>query len=325
MSDSPLVAYTRISPNSNNPRANRILKVTPHHMAGNLTLEQFGAIVANPKRQMSANYAIESSGRIGLFCREANRSWCSSSPTNDHMAITVEVANDGGAPNWHVSDKAIAALIDLCTDVCKRNGLDKLVFTGTAAGTVTEHNYFTPTACPGPYLQSKLPYITNEVNRRLQNVKGESTMDCFDVFAQGKRNVQVFATADVNNVAANNIPDGRYQVYEKGIALKNGGGLQGVLIRYNGAKVYAALLAGATELTTISVADAEKRFEWYAGGDASALEQQLEAAKKAQAAAEEQKVAAQKAQRAAEDAAAAVSQKNKAGLAYVQQAQTALK
>lgn len=167
MSNSPLVSYTRISPNSNNPRSKPILKITPHHMAGNLTLEQFGAIVANPARQMSANYAIESSGRIGLFCEEKNRSWCSGSSANDNQAITIEVANDGGAPDWHISDAAFASLINLCVDICQRNGIKTLNFTGDASGNLTQHNYFQATACPGPYLKSKFPYLTAEVNKRL--------------------------------------------------------------------------------------------------------------------------------------------------------------
>lgn len=119
MSDSELAVYTAISPNCNRPRSQPISKITVHHMAGNTTLEAFGALVGKTSRQMSANYAIESSGRIGLFCHEADRSWCSSSPWNDHRAITIEVANDSGAPDWHVSDKAYAALERL-----EREGLD---------------------------------------------------------------------------------------------------------------------------------------------------------------------------------------------------------
>ena len=102
MSDSTLAVYTAISPNCNSPRNKPITKITVHHMAGNATLEGFGVLVSRPSRQMSANYAIESSGRIGLFCHEADRSWCSSSPWNDQRAITIEVANDSGAPDWHV-------------------------------------------------------------------------------------------------------------------------------------------------------------------------------------------------------------------------------
>lgn len=145
-------------------------------MAGNLSLEAFGNLVANPSRQMSANYAIDSNGRIGLFCEERNRSWCSSSPANDHQAITIEVANDGGAPNWHISDRALDALINLCADICRRNGIKALNFNGNANGNLTMHSYFAATACPGPYLKSKFPYIASEVNKRLANKVEESVM-----------------------------------------------------------------------------------------------------------------------------------------------------
>lgn len=167
MSNSPLVSYTKISPNSNNPRNKPITKITIHHMAGNLSIESCGNIFAKASRKASSNYGIGSDGRIGMYVEEKNRSWCSSSAANDNQAITIEVANDGGAPNWHVSDKALASLIDLCTDICLRNGIARLNFTGDASGNLTQHNYFAATACPGPYLKSKFQYIADEVNKRL--------------------------------------------------------------------------------------------------------------------------------------------------------------
>ena len=170
MSNSPLVSYTKISPNSNNPRNKPIAKITIHHMAGNLSIESCGNIFAKASRKASSNYGIGSDGRIGMYVEEKNRSWCSSSAANDNQAITIEVANDGGAPNWHVSDKALASLIDLCTDICKRNGIVRLNFTGDASGNLTQHNYFAATACPGPYLKSKFQYIANEVNKRLGHI-----------------------------------------------------------------------------------------------------------------------------------------------------------
>lgn len=168
MSDSALAVYTAISPNCNRPRSQPISKITVHHMAGNTTLEAFGALVGKTSRQMSANYAIESSGRIGLFCHEADRSWCSSSPWNDQRAITIEVANDSGAPDWHVSDKAYAALLDLCTDICRRNGIKELTYTGDKNGSLTMHCFYAATACPGPYLKSKFPDIAAQVTTRLK-------------------------------------------------------------------------------------------------------------------------------------------------------------
>ncbi|MCM1164526.1 MAG: CHAP domain-containing protein, partial [Ruminococcus sp.] len=98
---------------------------------------------------------------------ECNRAWTSSSADNDNQAVTIEIANDGGAPNWHVSDAALAAAIELCVDVCKRNGIAKLNFTGDKSGNLTMHKYFAATGCPGPYLESKFPYIASEVNKRL--------------------------------------------------------------------------------------------------------------------------------------------------------------
>lgn len=169
MSNSALVRYTQISPNCNVPRRAEIRKITPHHMAGWLTLPEFGALVAKSSRQMSANYAIDRDGNIGLFCDESNRSWCSSSPENDHQAITIEVANDGGAPDWHVSDAAYNALVALCVDICQRNpGLaGGLLYTGDARGTLTKHSYFSATACPGPYLGGRFAALAEDVNRRL--------------------------------------------------------------------------------------------------------------------------------------------------------------
>ena len=167
MSNSRLVNYVNLSPNCNAPRNNRINKITIHHMASNLSVEQCGNIFANRNRQASSNYGIGSDGRVGLYVDEANRSWCSSNGDNDHQAITIEVANDVIGGNWHVSDVALAKLIDLCVDICERNGINRLVFTGNASGNLTLHKYFAATMCPGPYLESKMPYIAQEVNRRL--------------------------------------------------------------------------------------------------------------------------------------------------------------
>jgi N-acetyl-anhydromuramyl-L-alanine amidase AmpD len=173
MSNSKLVDYTKISPNSSNPRKSPISKITIHHVAGNVTVERLGETFARESRRASSNYGIGTDGRVGMYVEEANRSWCSSNAENDNMAITIEVANDGGSPDWHVSDKALAKLIDLCVDICQRNGIKKLNFTGDKNGNLTMHKYFVATACPGKYLESKFPYIAEEVNKRLEEKKEE--------------------------------------------------------------------------------------------------------------------------------------------------------
>lgn len=167
MSNSSLVDYIRISPNKNSPRNHKIDKITIHHMAGNLSVEACGNVFAPSSRQASSNYGIGSDGRVGMYVEEKDRSWCSNSKSNDHRAVTIEVANDGGAPEWHVSDKALAKLIDLCIDICKRNGISKLNYTGDTDGNLTRHDMFKNTNCPGPYLGGKFNYIADEVNKRL--------------------------------------------------------------------------------------------------------------------------------------------------------------
>ena len=167
MSNSPLVQYTRLSPNCNKPRNNKIKKITIHHTAGVLSVETLGNIFAPSSRQASSNYGIGSDGRIGMYVEEKNRAWTSSNATNDNQAITIEVSNSSNGGNWPVSDHVLNRLIELCVDICKRNGIKELNYTGDKNGNLTRHNMFANTTCPGPYLQSKFPYIASEVNKRL--------------------------------------------------------------------------------------------------------------------------------------------------------------
>ena len=165
--NSPLVVYTLLSPNYNPKTVSKITKITIHHMAGNLSIERCCELFANPARQGSSNYCIGTDGRIGMSVEEKNRAWTSSNRDNDNVAVTIEVANNSGEPNWTVSDAAYNSLIDLCVDICKRNGIPSLNYTGDANGNLTRHNMFAATACPGPYLQERFPQIAAEVNKRL--------------------------------------------------------------------------------------------------------------------------------------------------------------
>ena len=167
MSNSSLVSYTKISPNRNSPREQPITKITIHHMAGIGSVESFGEIVAKPERQMSANYAIGNDGRIGLFCPESDRSWCSSSKWNDHRAVTIEVSNNVNGEPWSISDAAYQSLIKLCIDICKRNGIKKLEFTGDQNGSLTYHYMFAATGCPGTWIKNHTQDICNKVNAGL--------------------------------------------------------------------------------------------------------------------------------------------------------------
>lgn len=165
MSYSNLVEYVKLSPNCTKPRNKKIDTIVIHHVAGNALVESVGALFADPKRQASANYGVGSDGRIACFVEEDDRAFTTCAAI-DHRAVTLEVSNCGGAPNWPVSDQALEATIALCYDVCRRYGF-KLNYTGDKKGNLHMHKWYANTACPGPYLGAKFAYIAEEVNRRL--------------------------------------------------------------------------------------------------------------------------------------------------------------
>ena len=175
MSNSPLATYTRITKNKTSPRNHAIDTITIHCIVGQWTAKQGCDYFATTDRQYSANYVVGKDGSIGLSVDEKDRSWCSSNGTNDNRAITIEVASDTTHP-YAVTAKAYAALLDLVTDICKRNGIKKLVWSTNKNDRVnhrngcnmTVHRDFANKACPGEYLYSRHGEIAAEVNRRLQ-------------------------------------------------------------------------------------------------------------------------------------------------------------
>lgn len=187
MSNSPLVSYTKLSPNHSGKRKHAIDTISIHCMAGNLSVERCGELFQNKERQASSNYGIGSDGRIGLYVDEANRSWCTSSASNDNRAVTIEVANTVAKDPWPVSDAAYKSLIDLLVDICQRNGIPRLLWKGdkNLVGQVdrqnmTVHRWFAAKACPGDWLYSRHGQIAAEVNKRLEAAKAgkdEETMD----------------------------------------------------------------------------------------------------------------------------------------------------
>lgn len=174
MSNSPLVSYTKISPNKTSPRNHKIDTVTIHCVVGQCSVETLGNIFAPASRQASANYGIGVDGRVGMYVEEKDRSWCSSNAANDHRAITIEVASDTTEP-YAVNAKAYATLIDLLVDICQRNGITKLVWSTNKADRVnhkngcnmTVHRDYANKSCPGTYLYERHAQIASEVNKRL--------------------------------------------------------------------------------------------------------------------------------------------------------------
>lgn len=153
----------------------KICKITPHHMSGVLSGSQCAKIFQNSKRNASANYCIGVKGDIVCSVEEENRAWTSSSSWNDCQAITIEVSNSKNSGNYPISNASWKSLIKLCVDICKRYKF-KLKYDGTKNSSLTRHNMYANTDCPGKYLQSKFPELVKEVNKQLENKKDTSTV-----------------------------------------------------------------------------------------------------------------------------------------------------
>lgn len=177
MSNSGLVVYTKLSPNHSGQRTHSIDRITPHCVVGQLSCESICGCFTSPQREASCNYGIGMDGRISLSVEEKNRSWCSSSNANDQRAVTIECASDKTAP-YAMTDAVYAALIDLCTDICKRNGKSKLLWFGDKNKTlsyepkademiITVHRWFANKSCPGDWLYNRLGDLAAKVTSRL--------------------------------------------------------------------------------------------------------------------------------------------------------------
>lgn len=177
MSNSSLVNYTKLSPNHSGKRTHTIDRITPHCVVGQVSVERLGSIFAPASRKASCNYGIGSDGRVGLYCDEGNRSWCSSSNANDQRAVTIECASDTTHP-YAFKEVVYNKLIDLCVDICKRNGKNTLIWINNKNKAlnytpksnemlITVHRWFDNKACPGDWLMNRMNDLVTKVNAKL--------------------------------------------------------------------------------------------------------------------------------------------------------------
>lgn len=181
MSNSSLVAYTRISPNKTVNRKNAIDRISPHCVVGQVTAESLGNWFAQTAAEASSNYGIDKNGRVGMYVEEKDRSWCTSSAANDHRAITIECASDTTHP-YAFKDVVYKKLIELCVDICKRNGKTKLLWIADKNRAlnynlasdemlITVHRWFATKACPGDWLYERLGDLAAKVTSQLTPTK----------------------------------------------------------------------------------------------------------------------------------------------------------
>lgn len=179
--NSPLVSYAKLSPNNDGQRTHSIDRITPHCVVGQCSVERLGDIFQPRSKDASCNYAIGNDGRVALIVEEKNCSWCSSSNANDQRAVTIECASDSYHP-YAFNDVVYKKLIDLCTDICKRNGKTKLIWFGDKTKSLnytpksnemilTVHRWFANKACPGDWLMARMSDLANKVTSALSGVE----------------------------------------------------------------------------------------------------------------------------------------------------------
>lgn len=205
--NSPLVKYTKLSPNNSGLRKQAIDTITIHCVVGHCSLETLGNIFAPTSRKASSNYGVDDNGNVGMYCEEKNRSWCTSSSANDNRAVTIEVASDATHP-YAITDGAMKGTIRLCADICKRNGIKKLIWKADKSligkpdqQNITVHRWFANMSCPGDYIYNKLGYIADEVNKILdsanypkpKSISGEKVI--WDFFT--KKGLNAFAVSGI--------------------------------------------------------------------------------------------------------------------------------
>lgn len=175
--NSPLVTHIKLSPNHSGQRTHVIDRITPHCVVGQCTAESLGTWFSKKATQASSNYGIDKDGRIGLYVEEKNRSWCSSSPSNDQRAVTIECASDLTEP-FAFRDVVYQRLIELCADICSRNNKKKLIWIPdkdkalayqpkSTEMLLTVHRWFADKSCPGEWLMARMGELASEVTKRL--------------------------------------------------------------------------------------------------------------------------------------------------------------
>lgn len=194
----------------------KVCKITPHHAAGVISAEQLAKIFQNPSRQASANYCIGNDGTIVGGVDENNRAWTSASRSNDFQSITIEISNSQTGGNWPISDAAWNSLVNLCVDICKRHDF-RLEYDGTKNGSLTTHDMFANTNCPGPYLKGRMQELADTVNARLDGNSEEYSENN----SESKKNTETNIYHDGLVNCIYDIQEWLNRHYNTGLALDN--------------------------------------------------------------------------------------------------------
>ena len=241
MSNSSLVDYTKLSPNNSGKRTHSIDRITPHCVVGQLSVESLGSMFAKPSKEASCNYGIGSDGRVALIVDEDKRSWCSSSKANDQRAVTIECASDMTSP-YAFNSTVYNKLIDLCTDICRRNGKTKLLWISdkdkalayepkSGEMLLTVHRWFASKSCPGDWMMARMGDLAGKVTAKLSgSTAATSAADAVEVKPKYYRVRKTWADIDSQL--------GAYSILENAKKCADEAGYRYGVFDWNGKEIY---------------------------------------------------------------------------------------
>ena len=252
MSNSQLVKYTKLSPNNSGKRTHAIDRITPHCVVGQLSVETLGSLFAKSSYQSSCNYAIGADGRVALIVDEGQRSWCSSSKANDQRAVTIECASDKTSP-YAFNSTVYNKLIELCVDICKRNGKTKLIWISdkdkalayepkSGEMLLTVHRWFASKSCPGDWMMARMGDLASKVTAKLSEstpttVTSPSVADVAPKYYRVRK-----SWADIDSQI------GAYSILENAIKCADEAGPKYAVFDWEGKEIYRTALKAEKEI-----------------------------------------------------------------------------
>lgn len=168
MAGSSMVTKRVTIPTSNYTKGRggyKVRGIVIHH-AVTTNIKSVDTTFTNPNRHGSAHYCIDGK-EVHQYVDENDTAWHCSNYWGNQNTIGIENVNSSLGGDYPVSDETFDTLCKLVADIAKRYGLGKLYINPKEdCAPITGHKDWqgASTACPGPYLYSRLQRICDRAN-----------------------------------------------------------------------------------------------------------------------------------------------------------------
>lgn len=130
------------------------------------------------KYMLSANYAIDSQGKVGLYVPGKGCSYYTGNRKNDERALTIVLSSAKNGERTFTK-QTYNKLVDLTAYLCDQYGIKELVWSddkdvrknhSNGANVTLVSDYYIHTDAPGGYLLDRMDDFINDVNYKLDYV-----------------------------------------------------------------------------------------------------------------------------------------------------------